>query len=81
MGFSPPSGTLQGRIKSRIFLLEGPRVKPESLSQAAPPENFGKLDALKRHFPAISEAEIHTHKMHILGKFCRKTLRSDKKAI
>jgi hypothetical protein len=25
-------------------------------------------------FPAISEAERHTHKMHILGKFCRKNL-------
>jgi hypothetical protein len=47
-----------------------------------PPENFEKLNA-QRRFPAISEAERHTYKMHVLaGKFhVGKTLRSDKKAI
>jgi hypothetical protein len=51
---------------------------PESLTRAPKVrsrgrENFEKLDAM-RHFPAISEAERHAHKMHILGKFCRKNL-------
>jgi hypothetical protein len=33
-----------------------------------PPENFEKPDVQWR-FPAISEAERHTHKMHIFDKF------------
>jgi hypothetical protein len=46
------------RAVSRIFLLGGPRAKPESLRRAPkvrcrgpPPENFEKLDALKGVFP------------------------------
>jgi hypothetical protein len=43
-------------------------------SGGPPPEHFEKLDALRRRFLAISEAERHTHKIHILGKFCWKNL-------
>jgi hypothetical protein len=54
---------------SRIFLAGRP-----------PPENFEKLDALRGVFPPSQKLKgIPTKKNG--GRFCRKTLRSDKKAI